>query len=56
MDLYFLHAYYLSGASTPKRKTDRSENMLALLTALWIRVPYLFKELGFRVSLASGTD
>ena len=56
MDLYFWHAYYLSGASTPKRKTDRSENMLALLTALWIRVPYLFKELGFRVSLASGTD
>ena len=54
MDLYFWHAYYLSGAPAATRKTDRAENVLALLTALWIRVPYLFKELGFRVSVASG--
>ena len=56
MDMYFWHAYYLSGVSTATRKSDRSDNMAALLTALWIRVPYLFKELGFRVSLAFNND
>ncbi|MDD9998653.1 MAG: hypothetical protein OXQ89_13005 [Rhodospirillaceae bacterium] len=56
MDVFFWHAYYLSGVHRAKRKADRSDNMLALLTALWIRVPYLFKELGFRVSLARGND
>ncbi|MCZ0941543.1 MAG: hypothetical protein OXJ53_00610, partial [Gammaproteobacteria bacterium] len=56
MDLYFWYAYYQSGASLAARKTDRAENMLTLLTALLIRVPYLFKELGFRVSVASGNQ
>ena len=54
MDLYFWHAYYESGASEVKRKEDRAVNMLVLLTALWIRVPFLFKELGLRVALADG--
>lgn len=52
MDLFFWHAYYLSGVPTRQRKGDRASDMLVLLIALWIRVPYLFKELGFRVSLA----
>ena len=54
MDLYFWYAYYLSGAARAAPKIDRAENMLTLLTALLIRVPYLFQELGFRVSVASG--
>ena len=54
MDLYFWHAYYLSGASSARRKERRAKDMLVLLTALWIRVPYLFKELGFRVSVVLG--
>ena len=55
MDAFFWHAYYLSGVSSPARKEERADNMLALLTALWIRVPYLFKELGFRASVATGS-
>ena len=47
MDLYFWHAYYLSGTPAATRKSARADNVVALLTALWIRVPYLFKELGF---------
>lgn len=54
LDLYFWHAYYESGAAKVKRKEDRAVNMLILLTALWIRVPYLFRELGLRVALADG--
>ena len=56
MDLFFWNAYYLSGIQRVKRKADRSLNMLVLLTALWIRVPYLFRELGFRVGLARGNQ
>lgn len=54
LDLYFWYAYYQSGAAEIKRKEDRAMNMLILLTALWIRVPYLFRELGLRVALADG--
>ena len=55
MELFFWHAYYLSGVQNIRLKADRSHNMLVLLTALFIRVPYLFKELGFRVGLARGS-
>ncbi|MXY51537.1 MAG: hypothetical protein F4Y86_03265 [Gammaproteobacteria bacterium] len=53
MDLYFWHAFYQSGASRATRAPDRVTQMLLLLWALLIRVPYMFVELGFRVTLSS---
>lgn len=51
MDLYFWNAYYQSSVPDETRKDDRARAMVALLTALYIRVPYMFVELGFRVAL-----
>ena len=52
MDLFYWHAYYLSSVVDATRKEERVGGMESLLGALWIRVPYMFQELGFRVALA----
>ena len=52
MDLFFWHAYYNSSVAKAKTKPERVVGMLELLYALHVRVPYMFDELGFRVSLA----
>lgn len=52
MDLFFWHAYYNSSVCDSKRKTDRVVKMFDFLVALNVRVPYMFDELGFRVSLS----
>lgn len=51
MDLYFWNAYYQSNVPKQTQKLMRAISMESLLFALWFRVPYLFKELGFRVAL-----
>ena len=56
MDLFFWHAYYQSSVPDKARKGDRADEMLVLLNALWIRVPYLFNELGFTVGLSWGRE
>lgn len=52
MDLFFWNAYYNSSVCESTTKKDRVGNMFSLLCALHLRVPYMFDELGFRVSLA----
>lgn len=52
MDLFFWHAYYNSSVCKSNRKEERVVKMLSLLLALHVRVPYMFDELGFRVSLS----
>ena len=52
MDLFFWHAYYNSSVSDSGTKEERVVKMLSFLYALHVRVPYMFDELGFRVSLA----
>lgn len=52
MDLFFWHAYYNSSVCDIKTKKDRFFKMLEFLYRLHVRVPYMFDELGFRVSLS----
>ena len=53
MDLFFWNAYYNSSVCKSATKKERAQNMFNLLCALHVRVPYMFDELGFRVSLAA---
>lgn len=53
MDLLFWQAYYESDMPEHRNMEDRFVNMTYLLIRLWFRVPYLFKELGFTVSLVA---
>lgn len=52
MDLYFWNAFYSSSVPGAPTKEKRAGAMLDLLLALRYRVPSLFSELGFRVTLA----
>lgn len=52
IDLFFWHAYYSSSVRDSSKKKDRADSMFRLLCALHVRVPYMFDELGFRVSLS----
>ena len=52
MDIYFWHAYYYSKVNTAPRKSI-SIPMLTFLSMLYERVPYIFKELGLRVTFES---
>lgn len=51
LDLYFWNAYFRSGVSRAKTKSERAQCMLRFLFALWMRIPYMFKEMGFRTSV-----
>lgn len=52
MDLYFWNAYFQSSVPTASTKALRATTMAQLLSTLYFRVPYMFKELGFQVTLA----
>lgn len=52
MDLYFWNAYFQSTVPEATTKIDRVERMCLLLGTLYYRVPYMFNELGFQVTLA----
>ena len=52
MDLFFWNAYFQSSVPKAERKAERAWKMACLLSTLYLRVPYLFNELGFRVTLA----
>lgn len=51
LDLYFWNAFYKSSACDQALKEDRAEALLKLLFALWIRIQYVFVEMGLCVSL-----
>lgn len=51
LDLFFWNAYYSSSVSKARQVKTRSRRMLSFLFALWIRIPYMFVEMGFKVSL-----
>ena len=51
MDLYFWHAYFSSTVASERNREARAARMLTLLACLYIRVPSMFDELGFRVTL-----
>lgn len=55
LDLFFWDAYYNSSVCKSATKKERAQNMFNLLCALHVRVPYMFDELGFRVSLAASS-
>ena len=52
MDLYFWNAYFQSSVPDEKYKPQRAMAMASLLSVLYLRVPYMFKELGFQVTLS----
>lgn len=52
MDLYFWNAYFQSSVLDAKDKPERAGKMANLLTTMYYRVPYMFKELGFQVTLS----
>ena len=52
MDLYFWNAFYSSSVPRARKRKKRAAAMLHLLLELRHRVPSLFSELGFRVTLA----
>lgn len=52
MDLYFWNAYFQSSVPDAKSKPERAVMMANLLSTLYLRVPYMFKELGFQVTLS----
>lgn len=51
MDLYFWHAYFSSTVACERNREARAARMLTLLACLYIRVPSMFDELGFQVTL-----
>ena len=52
MDLYFWNAYFRSSIPGAGTKLERADRMAMLLSILYYRVPYMFRELGFQVTLA----
>lgn len=52
MDLCFWHAYYQSTVPEVTTRVDRADKMCLLLSTLYYRVPYMFDELGFQVTIA----
>ena len=52
MDLYFWNAYFRSSVPLVAGKVERAHCMAMLFSILYYRVPYMFQELGFQVTLA----